>query len=107
MVGDTFGMHHIQAMTQLGFDQKLKVSRPRLAVLPTAVQAARHFGDPIGRRGKLRSRRRVRGEVYNLSNTPHFSNPDGNVNDATFGIISSTLGGFGNRQTQVALRLLF
>lgn len=48
-----------------------------------------------------------RGEFYNLTNTPHFSNPDGNVNDATFGVISSTLGGFGNRQTQVALRLLF
>lgn len=49
----------------------------------------------------------LRGEFYNLTNTPHFSNPDGNVNDATFGIISSSLNGYGNRQTQLALRILF
>ncbi|HZQ53557.1 MAG TPA: carboxypeptidase regulatory-like domain-containing protein [Bryobacteraceae bacterium] len=48
-----------------------------------------------------------RGEFYNLTNTPHFSNPDGNVNHATFGIISSTLSGYGNRQVQTALRILF
>ncbi len=48
-----------------------------------------------------------RGEFYNLTNTPHFGNPDGNVNDSTFGIISSTLNGYGNRQIQTAVRLLF
>jgi hypothetical protein len=48
-----------------------------------------------------------RGEFYNLTNTPHFSNPDGNVNHGTFGTISSTLSGYGNRQIQTALRLLF
>ena len=48
-----------------------------------------------------------RGEFYNLTNTPHFSNPDGNVNDSTFGIISSSMSGYGNRQIQTALRILF
>lgn len=46
-------------------------------------------------------------EFYNLTNTPHFSNPNGTVTSANFGIISSTLSGFGNRQVQLALRLMF
>ncbi len=58
---------------------------------------------PIRERFKLE----LRGEFYNLSNTPHFSNPDGSVTDGTFGIISSSLSGYGNRQIQTALRLTF
>jgi hypothetical protein len=46
-------------------------------------------------------------EFYNLTNSPHFNNPSGNSSSGTFGIITSTLGGFGNRQTQMALRLAF
>jgi outer membrane receptor protein involved in Fe transport len=48
-----------------------------------------------------------RGEFYNLTNTPHFNNPDGKVTDSTFGIVSSSLSGYGNRQIQTALRILF
>ena len=48
-----------------------------------------------------------RSEFYNLTNTPHFSNPNGTASSATFGIISSTLSGYGNRQVQLALRLKF
>ncbi|MGI8988973.1 MAG: carboxypeptidase regulatory-like domain-containing protein [Bryobacteraceae bacterium] len=48
-----------------------------------------------------------RAEFYNLTNTPHFSNPSGNVSSGTFGVITSTLGGYGNRQSQMALRLKF
>ncbi|HXB73858.1 MAG TPA: TonB-dependent receptor [Candidatus Acidoferrales bacterium] len=54
-----------------------------------------------------RFRLEYRGEFYNLTNTPHFSNPSGSATSATFGIISSTLSGYGNRQVQMALRLKF
>jgi outer membrane receptor protein involved in Fe transport len=54
-----------------------------------------------------RFRLEYRAEFYNLTNTPHFSNPSGSVSAATFGIISSTLSGYGNRQIQMALRLKF
>jgi hypothetical protein len=49
----------------------------------------------------------LRGEAYNLSNTPHFSNPDAVVTDGNFGFISSTLSGAPNRQFQLAARLRF
>jgi hypothetical protein len=42
-----------------------------------------------------------------LTNTPHFSNPSGNVSSGSFGTITSTLNGYGNRQLQMALRLKF
>ncbi|HSM78650.1 MAG TPA: hypothetical protein VLT57_13520, partial [Bryobacteraceae bacterium] len=48
-----------------------------------------------------------RAEFYNLSNTPHFSNPNGSVTSGAFGTISGTLSGYGNRQIQMALRLKF
>ena len=58
---------------------------------------------PIKERAKLE----FRGEFYNLTNTPHFGNPSGSVTSGNFGEISSTLGGYGNREAQVALRLVF
>jgi hypothetical protein len=48
-----------------------------------------------------------RAEFYNLTNTPHFANPNGSVSSASFGVITSTLSGYGARQTQMALRLTF
>jgi len=32
----------------------------------------------------------VRGESFNLSNTPHFANPNGNANSSSFGTITGT-----------------
>jgi hypothetical protein len=58
---------------------------------------------PIRERAKLE----FRGEFYNLTNTPHFSNPSGSVTSGNFGEISGTLGGYGNREIQLALRLTF
>lgn len=49
----------------------------------------------------------LRGEFYNLTNSPHFSNPNGSVSSGSFGTITSTLGGYGNRQIQTALRITF
>ncbi len=54
-----------------------------------------------------RARLEFRGEFYNLTNTPHFANPSGAVTSGNFGEISSTLGGYGNREIQLALRLVF
>ena len=48
-----------------------------------------------------------RAEFYNLTNTPHFANPNGNASSGTFGIISSTMTGYGARQIQLAMRLRF
>lgn len=49
----------------------------------------------------------LRGEFYNLTNSPHFSNPNANVSSASFGTITSTLTGYGNRQVQTAVRITF
>jgi hypothetical protein len=59
---------------------------------------------------KERVRLEFRGEFYNITNTPHFSNPssdNSSVNSGSFGIITSTLSGYGNRQVQTALRVTF
>jgi hypothetical protein len=58
---------------------------------------------PITERFKLE----FRAEFYNLTNSPHFGTPSGNVNSGNFGEISSTMGGYGNREIQFALRLVF
>jgi hypothetical protein len=47
----------------------------------------------------------ARGEFYNLTNTPNFSNPDSAVTDAAFGTITATSGN--QRTGQIALKLLF
>jgi carboxypeptidase family protein len=53
-----------------------------------------------------------RTEFYNLTNTPHFNQPDGNFSGAAFSSITSTIGtnglaGVGEREVQFALRFLF
>ena len=49
----------------------------------------------------------LRGELYNLTNTPQFANPVGNVNAGNFGQITGTFNGAGEREVQLALRLRF
>ncbi|HWB82720.1 MAG TPA: carboxypeptidase regulatory-like domain-containing protein [Bryobacteraceae bacterium] len=63
----------------------------------------------IFRRFQIKERFRLeyRAEFYNLTNTPHFGNPSGTETSGSFGIVTKTLGGFGNRQAQMALRLTF
>ncbi len=45
-----------------------------------------------------------RTEFYNLTNTPHFNQPNGNFNSSSFGAITTA---FGEREVQFALRFLF
>jgi hypothetical protein len=47
-----------------------------------------------------------RAEMYNVFNSPQFSNPDSNPNDGTFGEINSTRE-FSEREIQFALKLMF
>jgi len=47
-----------------------------------------------------------RAEAFNIFNTPQFSNPDGNLNDQNFGLISG-LQYNSVRQIQLALRFTF
>ena len=47
----------------------------------------------------------IRGEAFNLTNTPEFANPDTNLQDPTFGAITSQFNS--PRQVQVSLRLSF
>jgi len=49
----------------------------------------------------------IRGEAYNLTNSPHFANPIGNVNSANFGQSVSTLPYAPERRLQVAARIVF
>jgi hypothetical protein len=51
-----------------------------------------------------RMRLELRAEFYNVSNTPHFSNPVNNVNAGNFGQITASSG---EREVQLALRLTF
>jgi len=48
-----------------------------------------------------------RTEVFNLTNTPNFAQPDASVGDGAFGTISATRLGSTPRQIQFALKLLF
>jgi hypothetical protein len=48
-----------------------------------------------------------RAELYNLTNTPQFANPVGNLNAGNFGQITGTFNGAGEREVQLALRLRF
>ncbi|WP_035355839.1 TonB-dependent receptor [Edaphobacter aggregans] len=48
----------------------------------------------------------LRAEVFNVTNTPQFTNPDGNITDGTFGRITATRQA-SERQMQMAIRLLF
>lgn len=48
----------------------------------------------------------LRAEVYNVTNTPQFTNPDGNPNDGTFGRVTATRE-YSERQMQMAIRFLF
>ena len=51
-----------------------------------------------------------RAEAFNLSNTPHFSNPSGNVNSSRFGQVTTTQSAWGygrSREFRFGLRLGF
>jgi hypothetical protein len=54
-----------------------------------------------------------RAEAFNVTNTPHFANPNGNINSSTFGRILSTQSGTGrdafgrSREFRFGLRLSF
>jgi hypothetical protein len=55
----------------------------------------------IKERGKVQTRL----EAFNLSNSPHFQNPDGNFVDGGFGSITHTYGNM--RILQIAVKILF
>ena len=48
----------------------------------------------------------LRAEVFNLTNTPQFQNPDGNLTDGNFGRVTGTRLA-SERQMQMAIRFLF
>jgi hypothetical protein len=51
-----------------------------------------------------------RGEAFNVSNTPHFANPNGNVNSSNFGKVLSTQSAYAvgrSREFRFGLRLTF
>ncbi len=53
------------------------------------------------------TRLELRGEAFNITNSPHFANPIGNVSSASFGQSISTLPFAPERKLQVAARILF
>jgi hypothetical protein len=55
--------------------------------------------------GTERARLQLRGEAFNVFNTPSFSNPNSTFGTAPFGSIGSTL--MPNRQIQVAAKIVF
>ena len=55
--------------------------------------------------GAEREKLQLRGEAFNVFNTPSFSNPSATFGTATFGSIGSTL--IPNRQVQVAAKIVF
>ena len=53
-----------------------------------------------------RYRLEARVQAYNLTNTPHFANPNSDINGSNFGLITSTQP-FSYRQVELGLRLSF
>ena len=51
-----------------------------------------------------RFRAELRGEAFNLTNTPHFNNPTSALDSTQFGEVRSA---FGERQIQLGIKLLF
>jgi len=49
----------------------------------------------------------VRAQVYNLTNTPQFQNPDGNYNNGDFGQLTSPRLAPTNRELELAMRISF
>jgi hypothetical protein len=58
---------------------------------------------PIGNKVTLEAR----AEAFNLTNTPHFNNPNGNVNSGAFMTITGTSGSAPERQFRLGVRLQF
>jgi hypothetical protein len=52
-------------------------------------------------------RLQLRGEVYNLTNTPHFANPVTDVNSINFGQSLMSMPGYGARSLQLGARFIF
>ena len=52
-------------------------------------------------------RLQFRGEAINLTNTPTFGNPNGNISSTSFGVITGLSGNATARQVQLGLKLLF
>jgi outer membrane receptor protein involved in Fe transport len=48
-----------------------------------------------------------RTELYNLTNTPKFGQPNGNFSQSSFGVVNTTFNNAGEREVQFALRFLF
>jgi hypothetical protein len=73
------------------------------------VPGFRNYDLSLFKKFKVRDRwnMELRGEAYNLTNSPHFTSPITNINAANFGErVSTTNGSFG-RQVNLALRVLF
>jgi hypothetical protein len=58
---------------------------------------------PIGKKVNLE----LRAEAFNLTNTPHFSNPNGNVNSGAFMTITGTSNNSPERQFRLGARIQF
>jgi hypothetical protein len=58
---------------------------------------------PIGQKLNLE----LRAEAFNLTNTPHFSNPNGDVNDGAFMTITGTSNNSPERQFRLGARIQF
>lgn len=71
--------------------------------IPPVVNFSLFKTFPIYERMKLQ----VRGESFNLANTPQFGAPDTNVNDTTFGARTNFSQNNDPRNIQIALRLQF
>lgn len=54
-----------------------------------------------------RTRLQLRGEFFNITNTPTFGNPNGNIAAGDFGVVRSLATNSGPRQVQLALKLYF
>jgi hypothetical protein len=58
---------------------------------------------PLGKKLNLEGRI----EAFNLTNTPHFTNPNGNVNSGSFMTITGTSGDSPERQIRLGVRVQF
>lgn len=90
---------HITVYTRPGTARRNQVYGPGHRVVNTSLQKDVHITDRLNLE--------LHADVFNVLNTPQFTNPGGNVSNAqTFGKITSVQA-YTNRQIQLATRLVF
>lgn len=95
---DTTAFSSVQPVNRQGTSGRNQFYGPGLATGDVSLFKTLHFNEHFGTE--------LRAEVFNVTNTPQFTNPSGNPQDGNFGRVTATRLA-SERQMQMAVRFLF